>query len=309
MTRFVKRLLIFVIPMAAYCAFIAVVDPFDFFGISSAISPGIKLRTAKAMNECFWKMEHYDRHPASGILLGDSRMDAIPGDKISGAAHREYFNLAFGGGTLNEMIELFWFAARRTRLTDAYFGLNLDTYNDYNYTDRTLTYKTVRGNPGLYFVDRRILRAAVYDAYSQLSHDDLKIAVPPMSRDQFWRHQLDSTARGYYTNFVYPLKCRRQLERVAAYCAANHISLNFVILPTHVDLQNRIRDFHLDQESQQFRRDLAAMAPVYDFDYPNDITLQKDNFSDPYHFRGPIADVVIAELWQGKLHYGRRPNS
>src|SRR5580692_5668694 len=111
MTRFLKRLLIFSIPMVIYCGLIAVIDPFDYLHTVSVISPAVKTTTARALNECFWKMNQYDRHPVSSILLGDSRMDAMPTDKLTRVTNREYFNFAFGGGSLNEIIDTFWFAA------------------------------------------------------------------------------------------------------------------------------------------------------------------------------------------------------
>lgn len=307
MTRFLARLVIFSIPIVIYCGVIALIDPFDFLNVVQIISPAVKASTAKALNVCFWKMNQYDHHPVSSILLGDSRMDAMPTDKLSKVTNREYFNFAFGGGSLNEMIDTFWFASRRTKLTDVYIGLNLNVYNDYNYTDRTATYKSIRNDPALYFVNRTILQAAAYEVYSQLTDTDLKIGVPQMSREAFWRNTLDVLTARYYTNYVYPVKYRAELRRIAAYCKENHINMNFIIFPTHVDLQNRIRDFHLEPANEQFRSDLAAMAPTYDFDYVNDLTLQKDNFNDPYHYRPPIADIMIAEIWQGQAGYSRRP--
>jgi hypothetical protein len=304
--RFLKNLLLFSIPIVIFCGFIAIVDPFDYLNIVSAVSPGVKASTAKALNVCLWKMNQYDHQPVSSILLGDSRMDAMPAARISRVTNREYFNMAFGGGTLNEMIAAFWFAAGRTRLSDVYIGLNLNVYNDYNYAARTATFESIHKNPALYFVNRTVLEAAVDDTYSQLANKDLKIGVPEMGREDFWRDQLDVLTARYYTSFVYPLKYRKELKRIATYCKQNHVNLNFIIFPTHVELQNRIHDFHLEDANAQFRSDLAAMAPTYDFDYPNDITRDKDNFSDPYHYRPPIADVLIAEVWQGKLHYARR---
>lgn len=307
MTRLLQRLLIFCIPMLVYCGCIAIVDPFNYFGTASVIPDVVKIPTARALNECFWKMNQFDRHPVSSILLGDSRMDAMPTDKLTAVTRREYFNFAFGGGTLNEMIDAFWFATRRVRLTDVYIGLNLNVYNDYNYTARTATYDSIRKNPALYLVNRTVLRAAVYEVYSQLTHRDLKTGVPQMSRDAFWREQLDVVTTAYYTNYIYPVKYRKQLEQIAAYCEENRINLGFIIFPTHIELQNRIHDFSLERASEQFRSDLAAMAPTYDFDYANDITRNKDNFSDPYHYRAPIADLMIAEVWQGKPHYAKHP--
>src|SRR5438270_206883 len=126
MTRFLKRILVFSIPILIYCGFIVVVDPFAYFNWFSVIAPKTKRVTAKALNECLWKMNEFDRHPEASILLGDSRMDAMPADKVTGVTNRKYFNFGFGGASVKEMTDAFWFAANRTRLSDVYIGLNLN---------------------------------------------------------------------------------------------------------------------------------------------------------------------------------------
>jgi hypothetical protein len=75
-----------------------------------------------------------------------------------------------------------------------------------------------------------------------------------------------------------------------------------VIFPTHVELQNRVRDFHLEKENEKFKSDLAQMAVTFDFDYDNEVTKNKENFSDPYHFVEAIGDTLIKEIWSGKPH-------
>jgi len=45
------------------------------------------------------------------------------------------------------------------------------------------------------------------------------------------------------------------------------------------------------------------MAPTYDFDYPNSITITRDNFLDPYHVKASIDAVLVRELWVGPRQY------
>jgi hypothetical protein len=66
-----------------------------------------------------------------------------------------------------------------------------------------------------------------------------------------------------------------------------------------------VGDFGLEGEYARFKQDLGALAPTYDFDIPSEVTLNKDNFSDPYHSRKPVIDEVIREIWSGTLKYGR----
>lgn len=304
MTRFLTRLAVFTIPFWIYFAFIAIVDPFGYLNIFP-ISAEQKFPVAGALNPCFWKMNDFGRHPSSRILLGDSRMLAIHPEKLREMTGADYFNFAYGGSSLNEMIDTFWYAARRTELREVYIGLNLNVYNDYNYNERTSMFTTISQNPLLYFVNRTVFQAAVYDVYSWLSRTDLKIGVPNMSRDAFWREQLGPLTNAYYTSYVYPVKYKRRLDEISRYCKSHGIRLAFVIFPTHVDLQNRVHDFHLEAAAAQFRQDLAGIGPTFDFDYQNDITSRRENFSDPYHYTGPIADILVREVWLGHWRYAR----
>jgi hypothetical protein len=79
-----------------------------------------------------------------------------------------------------------------------------------------------------------------------------------------------------------------------------------VIFPTYVDVQHLINDYHLERESAMFRHDLASMATTYDYDYENEITTHKENYTDPNHTTGIVSNIIIREIWQGGLRFGRR---
>src|SRR5690349_16490940 len=149
MKRFIQRVALFSIPFVVYAAFIVIVDPFDYLNIVH-IPKEQKFPNAAALNPCFWKMNEFARQPSSRILLGDSRMLGIRAEKLREMTGKDFFNFAYGGSSLNEMIDTFWYANEHTKLHDVYIGLNLNVYNDYNYTERTATFNTISRNPALY---------------------------------------------------------------------------------------------------------------------------------------------------------------
>lgn len=73
--------------------------------------------------------------------------------------------------------------------------------------------------------------------------------------------------------------------------------MGFIIFPTHVELQRRVYDFGLEGYYRQFKDDLSALAPTFDFDYPNAITEDRANFRDPYHFTDPIGQKIVHQVW------------
>jgi hypothetical protein len=280
-------------------------DPFGYFHSSSLISEDTKLRTAARFNPCFWKMNQFRRKPSADILLGDSRMANLNPTQVERAAGEDYFNFAYGGASLNEIIDTFWFATRQVPLRKVFIGLNLNVYNDYNYTERTKLFATVQRNPALYFVNRTVLQSALYGAYSEATGTDPKIGVPTLNKEGFWQEELQSTA-SYYKNYVYPAKYKKQLMGVTQYCREHNVQLSFVIFPTYVEVQHLVSDYHLERENAMFRQDLASMGTTYDYDYENEITTQRANYTDPIHTNGQICNMIIREIWQGGRRYGRQ---
>jgi hypothetical protein len=79
-----------------------------------------------------------------------------------------------------------------------------------------------------------------------------------------------------------------------------------VIFPTHTDFQARFAAFGLEAEKQRMVTDLAAIAPVWDFDYPNPLTIEAGNFADPLHLTMQAVDQVADEIWGNHAQHVRR---
>lgn len=302
--RFLKRLVFFCIPILLYMGFIAVCDPFDFLGRSSAISDAVKLRSASPLNPCLWKMARYQHDLAPNILLGDSRMLGVSPEELTTITGERYANLAYGGASMRECIQTFWFAAHQVRLRKVYFGVSFDMYNDYNLVDRTDAYLNIAANPTLYFINRTVLQAAAYSVYSAALNKDLKIGVPDMDRQAFWDYEVrgPQTTRMFRT-YLYPTRYYQQLVEIGKYARQNGIELAFVVFPTHTDFQERFQAFGMEPLKERMDRDLAAISRVYDFDYPNDLTRDAAKFRDPIHLTEPAVRQVINEVWGSHVKY------
>jgi hypothetical protein len=121
-----------------------------------------------------------------------------------------------------------------------------------------------------------------------------------MSREKFWKYQLDVTANRFLTNHSYPTAYYESLKKIAAYCKEKNIKLVFFIPASHVDLQQKTTEFNLVAEENKFREDIKKLGDVYDFNYPNELTKEKNNFSDPFHFKDEIARTLIDELFNDR---------
>jgi hypothetical protein len=85
----------------------------------------------------------------------------------------------------------------------------------------------------------------------------------------------------------------------------NKIKLVFFIPPTHTDLQGRVADFHLEKAEYQFKKDIEGLGELHDFDFRNDLTADKRNFTDPFHCNDSISRLVIQEMISGGSTYSR----
>ena len=302
--KFLKRLSIFVAPFLVYAAVIVLVDPYNLFNVSPLIPDQVK-KPISNLNYPLWKMSEFRRRPMPNVLLGDSRMGAIRAERVSQVAGEDYYNFAYGGATLQEIVHTFWFADSLTRLRNVYIGINFNLYNALERGDRTEDYSSIARNPLRYFVHPSVLEATWYDIGAVLGAN-VKIGVPNMTRDRFWRHQLEVTARQMYRRYEYPEKDWRELGRIADHCRSQGIRVAFIIFPTHTDLQARVADFGLQAEQEHFRRDLTNLAPTFDYDFPNHVTQNQENFKDPFHFREEIMELLVQDVWGGKCVLPRR---
>jgi hypothetical protein len=303
--RFLGRLAWFCLPLLAYAAGIALVDPYDFLPVSRVVPDSIKAEVSGKLNYPLWKMLRYRAAPRADILLGDSRMLGMKPEVIREACGLDYYNFGYGGGSVPEMVSTFWFADSVTRLNSVVMGLTFSMYNGYATMDRTAGARDLEASPGLYFVDRTVVKAAALCARAALTGRVPRIEAPPMDRERFWRYQLDVTARASYHPYRYPEEFGAELRRIAGHCRRRGIRLAFVIFPVHADLQARVADFGLLAEQARFRSDLRAIAPVYDFDGRPELTRDRADFSDPYHFREPLMRRIVAVVWGAPV--GGRP--
>jgi hypothetical protein len=306
MIHFIKRVMLFGAPFGLCAAFVYMVDPYNYLGRQSVISNEVKLRTAYPLNYCLWKIPAFARNPSPYLLLGDSRMNAVRTERLREVTGDSYFNLAYGGATIREIVSSFWFASQHVPLRRVYIGLNFNLYTDYEDRDRTAEVLRIESAPACYFINQTVLTASLDGVLAQWLHIDPKIGAVRVDRDTFWRVQIGPTTAGFYTRHAYPRKYHAELEKIVQHVRVHGGEVAFIIFPTHTDLQNRVKDFGLDQEYDRFKHDLSALATTYDFDYPNELTSNRDNFSDPYHCKHECVDDVIREVWSGYVKYGKR---
>jgi len=302
MKKLVLRPAIFAIPFLIYMGLVWLVDPFNYYRPASMVDTALKLDTAYRLDSHIWKAIEFRRQPAANLILGDSRANHLSAEKVTKITGEPYYNFAYGGGRLSEMIDTFWLASRKIKLKNAYFCINFYRYNGTE--TMNLVPQSLKASSNLfnYSFSKQTFKLTFRLLYAHLADEQFQIGTPGATREEFWQAQLNK-ARRNYKNYQHPKKYFADLTKISEYCEQHGIGLHFLILPTHVELQEKIAEFGLRKDEQVFKDDLCKLGPVIDFNYPNDFTRNRDNFADPFHFKGDGG--VIREVWSGRLVWGK----
>lgn len=295
MKHFWKRTLYFLLPLIVFIGVVVLADPYNYYRAESFIPLEVKLATSYKFHYPLWKCIEYKRKPVANILLGDSRTDALGSEGAWRLTGEKWYNFAYGGATVPEIVETFWYANSLTKLKKVYIGLNFNQMNAYKRMNRVTEARNIIDQPLLYPFNKTVTKAFFYNIYYGITGGDPKIGVPEMEPDSFWNFQLKSSAENYYAAFKYGSEFIDDLRKIADHCKKSGIELVIFIPPTHTDLQQRIADYGLTSENERWLRELQLFAHVINLDVPNEFTSVRENFKDPFHTKDPqaVIDMVF----------------
>ena len=127
-----------------------------------------------------------------------------------------------------------------------------------------------------------------------------------MGPDEYWDYIVKVRGREHYERYRYPEALHQRMEEMVKFAQAQGTEVIFIVVPHHADFQKRVREFGLVDDYLQFKRDMSQLgARVIDYDYVNDITVEKSNFRDPLHYNEEIGKLIANEVFHGPLVKGR----
>ena len=145
MRKLLGRLCLFLLPVALYLALFVAFEPYNYFGLRAG---------ATDTNQPIYRVRSYLQQPENVIFLGDSRMAHLDMELAGEILGTPCSNLAFGGASEQEMIDLFWFAAEENpNLERVYLEVSFYTMNRYYDKDRAGNIRTVAENPLAYMLN------------------------------------------------------------------------------------------------------------------------------------------------------------
>lgn len=289
-----KKLALLAIPLAVWFVFFAAFEPNNYFGLKSSASSSQPVARVRA----------YQQHPGRNLILGDSRLAHLDLALVQEVSGQEWQNLAFGGASLKESLDLADYILQsghevdRLLLAVSFYTLN----KGYN-TDRFATLETTLNNPLAYCFNLE------YNVNALTAAMDTLRGTPDTIESGDWGPADyladDGTVLPLHRKlYDYPAiitpKCRAwalnetQLEhlyRVADACRERGIALTVVMPPMAQNVRTEVCDeFGITQAMQDaVLPALHAAADTYGFtllDYEwqgSCITNDDTQFFDGFH--------------------------
>ena len=291
------KLFIFAVPFICIALVFVMFEPYDYWGIFKdnrgyfAVTPVPRMRG----------FMHSD---ATAVMIGDSRTEHLDMNDISAASEFTVLNLASGGQSLRESIDMFWFAVGERKLETVYFELSFYTMN--------LKYDHARMAEAIELATSTVSYITFKDTQNNVKIGLMEYLLPTLvepetveagevkSKEQ---SMLDYAAliNSVCTDYVLNETAIERLKDVAVYCKENDIKLVFYVPPCHSTIwENVIEPLSLEDEMDMYKRELSFYADIYDMEYISAITENDAAFRDGFHFEGEVLEEYIAAICTGE---------
>lgn len=116
--KIIRKTALFLLPFLIVFLLFFMLEPYDYFGLRG---------DATYLSKPLSAMRAVRRDRPANIILGDSRMANLNIGYIEELTGEDYEMLGFGGATMGECIELFWYATEQTKLEKVYFEVTFYT--------------------------------------------------------------------------------------------------------------------------------------------------------------------------------------
>lgn len=308
MKNICKKLALLALPVLAYLAFFIAFEPNNYFGLKSAAGSTQPVARIKA----------YEEQPGEYLILGDSRLahfDLALADQASG---KNWQNLAFGGASLRETIDLANYILDSGNPTqELVLGLSFYTLNASYDTDRMSALEDTLNNPLAYIfnLEYNVNALTGFTNWLGWAKGRLTGTVTMSWAEAQVEHETGDWGPEDYIGdngealplhrllAVYPAvitpKCENwqlntemlaQLEALAARCAAEGVKLTIVLPPMADNVKTEVCDvFGITEGMQPALQQLASWQSTYgvtviDHEWADRPAFEQDRqFFDGFH--------------------------
>ncbi len=144
MKHLCKKLALLSLPLLLYLAFFIGFEPNNYFGIRKSAASTAPIARVRAFTE----------QKGDSLILGDSRLAHFDMEQAAQKSGKPWQNLAFGGASLRETLDLAEFAVEQNpNIREMVIGLSFYTLNQKYDTDRMSSLQDTLRNPLAYILN------------------------------------------------------------------------------------------------------------------------------------------------------------
>lgn len=301
MRKFLLKGTIFSLPLIVLFVSVFFIDPYylyhkqrpfcqKLYDIDYSLDQGRRFKIITYLND-----------PDPYIILGASEINVLHERNIP---EYGWHSLSFGGAPLEESLDLFWKIVdnnhiERLIIAPEFIKFYNDCLGEYYIWSASHSARAYElfSNKLEYFVDKNVIKSTFYVVSSSFGLSN-KMNKPLMTKDEFWKHQLDYAA-GQYSQQLAKKKVdnvKSKVSAVSEYCTKHNIDIKVILPIQHSDLIA----LEYSEEVYPIYRDYLSFlvkefGRVYYFDFPNEISFNEELFSDPFHYLR--SDIYINSIW------------
>ena len=247
MRNILKKLALLCIPVLVWFVFFAAFEPNNYFGLKASASSSQPVARVRA----------YQQDPGTNLILGDSRLAHFDMDTVASVSGRPWQNLAFGGASLKETLDLADYVLDSGHPVDSLLvEVSFYTLNAGYNTDRFQALEETLNNPLAYCLNLEYNVNALTVAMDTIKGTPDTIESGDWTAADYQAE--DGTTLPLHRKlYDYPAtitpKCRNwslnedQLERLgqlAARCRAEGIRLTVVLPPMAENVRTEVCDVY-----------------------------------------------------------------
>ena len=313
MKNILKKLALLAIPVAAWLAVFIAFEPNNYFGLKDSAGSSQPVARVRA----------YQQDPGRNLILGDSRLAHIDMDQAAAVSGKQWQNLAFGGASLKETLDLAeYILDSGNPVEELVLSVSFYTLNQNYNTDRFQDLETTLENPVAYCLNLEYNVNALTVFLDTVRGTPDAVETGEWGPDDYVGDN-GETLPLHYKLYTYPQslipRCRNwsltdQFDRIAelaARCQAEGVHLT-VVLPPMADivLTEVCEPFGIDTAmEQQVLPRLNAWAEQYGFalldyewtdrpDFDDDTQFYDGFHLDEVHGLPEWVDMLFAALAQ-----------
>lgn len=291
MKAFLFSLLTFSIPLLIYLSVVLIIDPFNYLG------GGNEDKLARNLEPHLYKMIKHKNAPKKNIVLGDSRSDALC-QIIQKKRKGSWGNLAYGGASLQEMVDTFWWLEENYDMDSIIINVNFNHLNNYNRRDWISPTMSIMKNPIAYASSRYVFLYLYQKLLQKLRINFTNENL--IAKEVFWSNHIASIEKKFYIDYKYSQSFLNDLSMIANSCEQRGVKLIIWSAPVHKDIHNIIDSYGHRNLYSQSLLDLQRIGEYYDFNKRLDWIDNKELFYDAMHVKSDIMQDVYSIIFDKK---------